>query len=71
MKLTRKKRRLNRLKLERQNEAMSRIVGIMFAQAIDGKTCDVCGEKASGFGDGVSYCSRHFFEEFEKRHGSK
>jgi hypothetical protein len=58
---SRKQRKLDREKLKRRNEAMSRLIGRTFSQAIKGKKCSFCGEKASGIGDGLVYCEKHFW----------
>lgn len=66
---SRKQRRLDREKLERRNEAMSRRIGKMFLAIIKDTKCQICGEKASGIGDGVVCCEKHFWTKFDETHG--
>ncbi len=69
MKMSRKKRRAERQKTERRIDGLSRSLGRMFQQAIDSKRCVICGDEASGIGDGLTYCQNHFWDAFEKKNG--
>lgn len=66
---SRKQRRLDREKLERRIRAMSRLIGLRFDKLLKDAKCQICGEKASGTGDGVLYCQKHFWTKFDEKYG--
>jgi hypothetical protein len=66
---SRKQRKLDREKLERRITAMSRLINQRFDKLLKDAKCHICGEKASGLGDGVLYCQKHFWTKFDEIHG--
>jgi hypothetical protein len=66
---SRKQRRLDREKLERRIESTSRLINKKISQILKDKKCFFCGEKATGIGDGVVYCEKHFWAKFDETHG--